>query len=59
MTPAEKHYTPQEVADLFKVTRQAVYLWIKHGKILSVKIGAAIRIPESEVERMARKGLDK
>ena len=63
-------YTPQEVADLWKVTRRTVYEWIKTGKIKACKIGDTVRISESELlafirpvaqeqprqRRLARKG---
>ena len=42
-------YTPQEVADLWKVTRRTVYEWIKTGKIKACKIGDTVRISESEL----------
>lgn len=46
---AEKYYTPNEVAEMLKVTRRSVYDWIKENRIGAVKIGSAWRIPESAI----------
>lgn len=42
-------YTPQEVADLWKVTRRTVYGWIKSGRLKACKIGDTVRIAETEL----------
>jgi len=52
----EKYYTPEEVAELLKVTRRSVYTWIKEDKIAAVKVGTAWRIPESAVEKITAFG---
>jgi excisionase family DNA binding protein len=49
-------YTPEELATLLKVTRQAVYKWIQDGQMESVRIGRTVRIPADEVERLLREG---
>ncbi len=47
----EEHYfTPAEVAQRFRVTRQAVYNWINEGKLPAVRLGQAIRIPSSALQ---------
>lgn len=52
----EKYYTPEEVAELLKVTRRSVYTWIKEDKIAAVKVGTAWRIPESALDRITAFG---
>jgi putative molybdopterin biosynthesis protein len=46
----EKYYKVDEVAKRFKVSRQAVYQWIAHGKLRAVKLGSHTRIPESALK---------
>jgi excisionase family DNA binding protein len=53
---ADAFYTPDELAALLKVTRQAVYNWIQQGYMESVRIGRTVRIPGAEVERLLREG---
>jgi excisionase family DNA binding protein len=47
----EEYYTPDEVAKLFKVTRQTVYRWIRNNTIDSIRIGASVRIPAAAVTK--------
>ena len=54
---ADEFYTVKELATKFKVTEQAVHNWIKAGKIGSIKLGRARRIPAAELERLVREGL--
>jgi len=49
-------YTPDELAVMLKVTRQAVYNWVQQGRIEAVRIGRTVRIPAEEVERLLREG---
>ncbi len=53
---AEMFYTPEELASMLKVTRQAVYNWIRQGHMEAVRIGRTVRIPAQEVERLLREG---
>ena len=53
---AELCYTPDELATMLKVTRQAVYNWIQQGHIAAVRIGRTVRVPAEEVERVLRDG---
>lgn len=48
----EKYYTPEEIADNFKVNRKTVYNWIQSGKLKAVKIGHFWRISETELNRL-------
>ena len=53
---ADAFYTPDELAALLKVTRQAIYNWIQQGRMEAVRIGRTVRIPGAEVERLLREG---
>lgn len=53
---ADQFYTPEELAALLKVTRQAIYNWIQQGRMEAVRIGRTVRIPAEEVERLLREG---
>lgn len=46
----ERYFTVREVAERFKVSRQAVYDWITDGRLRAVKVGNRTRIPESAIE---------
>ncbi len=53
---ADVYYTPEELAAMLKVTRQAIYNWIQQGRMEAVRIGRTVRIPSDEVERLLREG---
>jgi excisionase family DNA binding protein len=53
---ADTFYTPDELAAMLKVTRQAIYNWIQQGRLEAVRIGRTVRIPGEEVERVLREG---
>ncbi|MBA7573711.1 hypothetical protein ES708_15509 [subsurface metagenome] len=40
------------------VSRQAVYDWVKQGKILGIQLGGILFIPRSEIKRMKIKRTD-
>ncbi|MBC7075465.1 MAG: helix-turn-helix domain-containing protein [Syntrophomonadaceae bacterium] len=42
----QKYFTPQEIAEKFKVKKSTVYFWIREGKLRAVRLGSLIRIPE-------------
>jgi len=50
----EKYYTPEEVANLIKVSRKTIYNWIQEGRLKAVKIGHFWRISESELNRLLK-----
>ena len=52
----EKLYTVAEIAEYFKVTAQAVHMWIVRGKINAISTpGGEKRITESELKRVLGK----
>jgi excisionase family DNA binding protein len=44
----ERYYTSPELAAVYKVTRQAIWSWIKQGRIKAIRLGTKYRISESE-----------
>lgn len=55
--PEEQFLTVKEVADLLRVTRQAVHNWIRQGKLDAIKLGdRTLRIPAVAVERFIAEG---
>lgn len=43
----ERQYTVKEISEHFSVSRQAVYDWIKEGKLRAIKLGERVRVPDS------------
>ena len=43
-------YTPEEVAEILKISRQSVYNDISAGKLKAKKIGRRIRISKEDLE---------
>jgi len=49
--PLQQYYTPQEVAEMFGMTRLTVYGWVKRGEIEAFSIGRKILIPKEGVQQ--------
>ena len=47
----EIYYTSPELAATYKVTRQAIWNWIRQGRIKAIRLGNVYRISESEWTR--------
>ncbi|MEG6567732.1 helix-turn-helix domain-containing protein [Thermoanaerobacterium saccharolyticum] len=52
----DNYYTPQEIAEKFKVKINTVYKWIREGKLKAVKVGDLWRISETELKRFIEDG---
>ncbi|HEU4321876.1 MAG TPA: helix-turn-helix domain-containing protein [Roseiflexaceae bacterium] len=50
----EPVFTVKEVAEHFKVSRQAVYNWIAEGRLRALKVGTSTRIPASAITAFVR-----
>lgn len=50
----EKVFTVKEIAEHFKVTRQAVYVWITEGRLQAVKVGNRTRVTETAISNFVR-----
>ena len=55
--PIEKLYSVSDCADFWGVSSQAVRKWCRDGAVISRKVGRFVQVPESEVRRVAEKGL--
>ncbi|WP_442596049.1 substrate-binding domain-containing protein [Neobacillus sp. D3-1R] len=47
----EKVYTPDEVAQIFQISKHTVYELIKRGELIAFKIGNKMRIEQQELDR--------
>lgn len=54
----EQYFTVAEVAERLKVTPQAVYKWIKQGKITTVYAGADARITGAEIDAFIKRSTE-
>lgn len=56
MTEQIKTYTLQEVADILRVTRQALYNNIRKGNLKPAKCGKEYRITEEQLQDILQNG---
>lgn len=56
MTLEEEYFTVNEVASRFKVTRKAVYDWMKSGRLRYILVGDSRRIPKSAIDEFVKPG---
>ncbi|WML45931.1 helix-turn-helix transcriptional regulator [Neobacillus sp. PS3-40] len=47
----DKAYTPDEVAQLFQISKHTVYELIKRGELRAFKVGNKMRVEQAELER--------
>ena len=52
-------YTPEEVAEILKVTRRTVYNYIKNGDLKAVKMGKYLRISGTNLQDFIEHGTNK
>ncbi|QSO50851.1 helix-turn-helix domain-containing protein [Alicyclobacillus curvatus] len=50
-------YTPLEVAEILKVHRMTVYQMVREKQLSCVRIGSAIRIPQSAIDEFIEASL--
>jgi excisionase family DNA binding protein len=50
----EKMYSLKETAEILSLAVVTLRKWIGEGTLKSVKIGSAVRIPESEILRLQK-----
>jgi putative molybdopterin biosynthesis protein len=51
----EKIYTPEDVANILKISRFTVYEMIKRGELTSCKVGRRVRVEAVDLERYIQK----
>lgn len=49
----------QRVAEVLDVAPITIWRWIRAGKVRTIRLGKAVRIPESELRRIASDGFEK
>jgi excisionase family DNA binding protein len=54
---SQKLITLKELAAILNCTLSGVRRWRREGRITAVKIGRLVRVPDTEVDRIAREGL--
>ena len=52
-------YKIKEAAEILRISHKLLYDWAYQGKIATVKLGRARRVPASEIDRLIREGLEK
>lgn len=52
----QEMYTPEELANLLKISRRTVYLWLREGRIKGIKVGDLWRIPKESLEEFLGEG---
>ena len=52
----EEYYTPEEVAQHFKVKKPTVYKWMREGKLAYVIIGSDRRITGTALREFVKPG---
>lgn len=50
-----KFYTPQEIAEILRVTDKTVRNWIRSGELDAVVVGKSYRIPEESIMKLIQK----
>jgi excisionase family DNA binding protein len=48
--PLPRFLTPEEVADLLRVSRRTVYNWLRAGELPALRIGKTWRIRREDIE---------
>lgn len=56
--PEPLAYRPRDVARLLSCAERTVYLLLERGALRACRVGRAMRVPRSEVERFIREQLD-
>lgn len=53
-TSMKAYYRPDEVAAIFGVNRRTIYRLIEQRKLSAIKVGASLRIPQADVEKLKK-----
>lgn len=46
--------TPDEVAELFRISKASVYRWAERGLLPAVKVGRTVRFNRQDVEQLIK-----
>jgi len=47
-------YTPTEIGEKLKVTKEAVYRWLKEGKLKAIRVGKYWRIAGKDINEFIK-----
>jgi excisionase family DNA binding protein len=57
--PDEELLRPDELAKMFKVSKQVIYLWIETGELEAVRIGKkALRVKKRDAMKMVKPAIE-
>jgi excisionase family DNA binding protein len=56
LPPLPRFLTPEEVADLLRISRRTVYNWLRSGQLPALRIGRIWRVRLEDIERQGRNG---
>jgi putative molybdopterin biosynthesis protein len=51
----KKFYRPDEIAQLFGVSRRTIYRLIHRRKLSAIKVGRSVRVPHEELQRLKKR----
>lgn len=54
IAPLPRFLTPEEVAELLRLTRRTAYNWLRSGQLAALRIGKVWRIRREDLERQDR-----
>lgn len=55
----ETYFTPEELAEKFKVKKRTVYFWVRTGKLKAIKLASLLRIPKSSLDEFIKNAQEK
>lgn len=50
----QEYFTPEEIAEKFKVKKTTVYAWIRENKLRAIRIGKLARIPQDALDEFIK-----
>jgi len=53
-TTSRQYLLPEELAEIFLVSKRTVYHWIEDGRVYVVRVAHSVRIPIAEARRLLR-----
>ena len=53
-----KVYTPDEIAEMLKVSKKTVYYWINKEKLKAIKVGNMWRVKKEDLEEFIDAKID-
>lgn len=57
--PDKELFRPDELAAIFRVSKQTIYLWIETGELEAVRIGKkTLRVKKRDVMKIVRPALE-